>query len=81
MREDCSVQVVDLQREVTRDRISPHKKSDYPYKHERYDNPDPLSAHLLLPVWVRAIDGHLRDDVARWYAGFPSNASPMSLAA
>jgi hypothetical protein len=52
-----------------------------PYKHEKYDNPDPLSAHLLLPVRVRVIDRHLSDDVARWYPGFPSNASPMSLAA
>jgi hypothetical protein len=42
---------------------------------------DPLSAHLLLQVRVRVIDGQLRDDFARWYPGFPSNASTMSLAA
>ena len=29
---------------------------------------------------VRVIDGQLRDDFARWYPGFPSNASTMSLA-
>jgi len=42
---------------------------------------DPRSAHLLLQVRVRLIDGQLRDDFARWYPGFPSNASTMSLAA
>ena len=42
---------------------------------------DPRSAHLLLQVRVRVIDGQLRDDFARWYPGFPSNASTMSLAA
>ena len=42
---------------------------------------DPRSAHLLLEVRVRVIDGQLRDDFARWYPGFPSNASTMSLAA
>ncbi|MDM0065009.1 hypothetical protein [Variovorax sp. J31P207] len=42
---------------------------------------DPRSAHILLQVRVRVIDGQLRDDFARWYPGFPSNASTMSLAA
>jgi len=42
---------------------------------------DPRSAHLLLQVRVRVIDGQLRDDFARWYRGFPSNASTMPLAA
>ena len=42
---------------------------------------DPRSAHLLLQVRVRVIDGQLRGDFARWYPGFPSNTSTMSLAA
>jgi len=42
---------------------------------------DLRSAYLLLQVWVRVIDGQLRDDFARWYPGFPSNASTMPLAA
>jgi hypothetical protein len=42
---------------------------------------DPRSAHLLLQVRVRVIDGQLRDDFARWYPGFPSNVSTVSLAA
>lgn len=42
---------------------------------------DPRSAHLLLQVRVRVIDGQLRDDFAHWYPGFPSNMSTTSLAA
>ena len=44
---------------------------------------DPRSAHLLLQVRVRVIDGQLRDDFARWYPGFPAldphqlNRSPV----
>jgi hypothetical protein len=38
---------------------------------------DPRSAHLLLQVRVRVIDGQLRDDFARWYRGFPSNDSTI----
>ena len=40
---------------------------------------DPRSAHLLLQVRVRVIDGQLRDDFARGYPGFPSNDSTLSL--
>jgi hypothetical protein len=36
---------------------------------------DPLSAHRLLQVRVRHIDGLLRSDFARWYPGFPANDS------
>jgi len=35
----------------------------------------------MLQVRVRVIDGRLRDDFARWYPGFPSNASAISQAA
>ncbi|RZL90183.1 MAG: hypothetical protein EOP82_16430 [Variovorax sp.] len=42
---------------------------------------DPRSAPLLLQALVHVIDGQLRDDFARWYRGFPSNASAMPLAA
>ena len=42
---------------------------------------DPRSAHLLLQVRVRVVDGHLRDDFARWYPAFPSNDSTLSLSA
>ena len=44
---------------------------------------DLRSAHLLLQVRVRVrvIDGQRREDFARWYPAFPSNASTMSLAA
>ena len=42
---------------------------------------DPRSAHLLLQVRVRVIDGHLRNDFARWYPAFPSNDSTLSLSA
>jgi hypothetical protein len=41
----------------------------------------PQSTHLLLQVRVRVLDGQLRDDFVRWYPGFPSNLSTMSLAA
>ncbi|WP_444815099.1 hypothetical protein [Variovorax brevis] len=34
---------------------------------------DPRSAHLLLQVRVRVIDGQLREDFARWYPGFPAH--------
>ncbi len=33
---------------------------------------DAHSAHLLLQVRVRVIDGQLHDDFARWYQGFPA---------
>ena len=36
---------------------------------------DPRSAHLLLQVRVRVVDGQLHGDFARWYRGFPSNDS------
>ncbi len=36
---------------------------------------DPLSAHRLLQVRVRHIDGLLRGDFARWYPGFSANES------
>ena len=39
---------------------------------------DPHSAHLLLQVRVRVIDGQFRDDFSRWYPTFPSNDSTMS---
>ncbi|MDM0050623.1 hypothetical protein [Variovorax sp. J22R115] len=42
---------------------------------------DPRSAHLLLQVRVRVIDGQLRDDFTRWYPGFPSNDSTLWSAA
>jgi hypothetical protein len=42
---------------------------------------DPRSAHLLLQVRVRVIDGQLRDDFARWYPGFPSNDPTLLLSA
>ncbi|MDM0053771.1 hypothetical protein [Variovorax sp. J22R115] len=42
---------------------------------------NPRSAHMLLQVRVRVIDGQLRNDFARWYPGFASNMSTMSLAA
>jgi hypothetical protein len=34
---------------------------------------DLQSAHNLLQVRVRVVDGQLRDDFARWHPGFPSN--------
>ena len=39
---------------------------------------DPVSAHLLLQVRVRVVDGMLRDDFARWYEGFPANTSTFA---
>ena len=39
---------------------------------------DPVSAHLLLQVRVRVVDGMLRDDFDRWYQGFPSNTATFS---
>lgn len=42
---------------------------------------DPQSAHLLLQVRVRVVDGQLREDFSRWYPGFPSNDSALSLVA
>jgi hypothetical protein len=42
---------------------------------------DPKSAHQLLQVRVRVIDGLLRDDFARWYPGFPANESSMVIVA
>ncbi|MCW2313342.1 hypothetical protein [Rhodoferax antarcticus] len=42
---------------------------------------DPKSAHQLLQVRVRVIDGLLRDDFARWYPGFPANGSSMVVVA
>lgn len=42
---------------------------------------DPNSAHLLLQLRVRVVDGQLRDDFGRWYRDFPSNDSTLSLVA
>jgi hypothetical protein len=39
---------------------------------------DPVSAHLLLQVRVRVVDGMLRDDFERWYEGFPSNTATFA---
>jgi len=39
---------------------------------------DPVSAHLLLQVRVRVVDGLLRDDFGRWYADFPSNTATFT---
>jgi len=39
---------------------------------------DPRSAHLLLQVRVRVVDGMLRDDFSRWYAHFPSNTATFA---
>ena len=39
---------------------------------------DPRSAHLLLQVRVRVVDGLLRDDFARWHANFPSNTATFA---
>ena len=38
----------------------------------------PHSAHLLLQVRTRVIDGHLRQDFARWYPGFTANTLQLS---
>ncbi|UUZ62890.1 hypothetical protein LP417_24105 [Polaromonas sp. P1-6] len=42
---------------------------------------DPKSAHRLLQLRVRVVDGQLRDDFGRWHRGFPSNDSTLSLVA
>jgi hypothetical protein len=42
---------------------------------------DPRSAHLLLQVRVRVVDGQLRNDFAHWYPAFPSNDQTLSLLA
>jgi hypothetical protein len=42
---------------------------------------DTKSAHELLQVRVRVIDGLLRDDFARWYPAFPANQSSMVIVA
>ena len=41
----------------------------------------PTSAHLLLQVRVRAIDGTLRNDFQRCYPGFPANDATIEVAA
>lgn len=41
----------------------------------------PTSAHLLLQVRVRVIDGTLRDDFQRWYPGFAANDATIEAAA
>ena len=38
---------------------------------------DPQSAHQLLQVRVRVVDGQLRDDYVRWHPGFPSNEASI----
>ena len=42
---------------------------------------DPQSAHQLLQVRVRVVDGQLRDDFSNWYPGFPQNDSELRLTA
>lgn len=42
---------------------------------------DPKSAHLLLQVRVRVVDGQLRDDFSRWYRDIPSNIATFNEAA
>jgi len=42
---------------------------------------DPKSAHQLLQVRVRVIDGLLREDFSRWHPDFPANASSLAVAA
>ena len=41
----------------------------------------PQSAHMLLQVRVRVVDGQLREDFSRWYPGFPANDSDLRLVA
>ena len=41
----------------------------------------PTSAHLLLQVRVRVIDGTLRDDFQRWYPRFAANDATINAAA
>ena len=42
---------------------------------------DPLSAHQLLQIRVRLVDGLLRGDFERWYPGLPANAPSLAVAA
>ena len=42
---------------------------------------DPQSAHQLLQVRVRVVDGQLRDDFSNWYPRFPQNDSELRLTA
>src|ERR1700688_3475227 len=41
----------------------------------------PQSAHLLLQVRIRVIDGRLRQDFERWYPGFTANHGTLQLSA
>jgi hypothetical protein len=41
----------------------------------------PESAHLLLQVRIRVIDGRLRQDFERWYPGFTANDATLQLSA
>ena len=41
----------------------------------------PESAHLLLQVRIRVIDGRLRQDFERWYPGFAANDATLQLSA
>ena len=41
----------------------------------------PQSAHLLLQVRIRVIDGRLRQDFERWYPGFTANDATLQLSA
>ena len=41
----------------------------------------PESAHLLLQVRIRVIDGSLRQDFERWYPGFTANDATLQLSA
>jgi hypothetical protein len=41
----------------------------------------PQSAHLLLQVRIRVIDGGLRQDFERWYPGFSANDATLQLSA
>ncbi len=42
---------------------------------------DPHSAHVLLQVRTRVLDGRLRQDFERWHPSFPANDSSLALAA
>lgn len=42
---------------------------------------DPLSAHQLLQVRVRLVDGLLRGDFERWYPGLPANETSWAIVA
>jgi len=41
----------------------------------------PQTAHLLLQVRIRVIDGRLRQDFERWYPGFTANDATLQLSA